>query len=200
MSQTSLHETGLPSWLFTPRMAVMSGIAFAVVVIAVLNLASFIGGALDKTDFNSAPLCFKIKGTLAAGTGRFDTNAFDAKRIAGARKVEVAKVLPAAAECTLEACGSAARERYRQVVRWYLVTRSEAASTFYARYGDAGLNYARWVYDEDEDREIIAGLRKRYGAGLFDIKTMTNGGHNYIDATRMLLFGNAQAFKPCVQD
>jgi hypothetical protein len=200
VSETSLHDTGLPTWLFTPRMAVASGIAFAVVVIAAMNVASFIGGALDRTDFNAAPLCFNIKGTLAAGTGRFDRNAFDAKRIAGARKMEVAKVLPAAVECKPEACSSTARERYRQVVRWYLVTRSEAASTFYARYGDVGLTYARWVYDEDEDREIIAGLRKRYGAGLFDIRTMTNGGHNYIDATRMLLFGNAQAFKPCVKE
>ena len=197
---STLRETGLPPWLFTPRMAVASGIGIAVVFILISNLVIAIGGLFDRTDFNSAPLCFAIRGPVAPGTDRFDPNAFDAKRIASERKSEVAKLQAAANACTVDACPSGARERYRQAVKSYLMTRSRAVSIFFYRYGGVGLNHARWVYDEEEDREIITGLRQRYGAGLFDIRTMVNGGEDYIGATRMLLFASAQAFRPCVQE
>jgi hypothetical protein len=203
MSST-LRETGLPPWLFTPRMAVASGIGIAVVVILILNLVHLIGGLFgslfDRTDLNSAPLCFAIRGPVAPGTDQFPTAALNAKRSAGPREREIADVRAAAAQCTLTTCPSGARERYRQAVRSYLMTRSKAASMSFSRYGEVGLSRARWIYDEEEDREIITGLRQRYGAGLFDIKTMVDGREDYIAATRMLLFASAQAFKPCVKE
>ena len=196
---SSLHETGLPPWLFSPRMAVAGGVAFAFLVLLVLNTVSFVRSLFDRTDLNSAPLCFAISRPIGAGTQLLDRNSYKSKRMIAERNRDVAKVQAASADCQLAACSSAAREGYRAAIRSYLMTRSSAASGSFARHGETGLDFARWIYDEDEDREIIDGLRKRYGANLFDLKTMDDHGHDYIAATRMLLFGNAQAFKPCAR-
>ena len=196
---SSLHETGLPPWLFTPRMAVVGGVAIAFVVILVLNTVSFVGSLFDRADLNSAPLCFMISGPIGAGTQQLDRDSYRSKRMIAERENNVAKVQAASVNCQPAACNSAAREDYRVAIRSYLMTRSKAASASFARHGEAGLNFARGIYDEEEDREIINGLGKRYGANLFDLRTMDNGGHDYIAATRMLLFGNSQAFRPCAR-
>jgi hypothetical protein len=196
---SALHETGLPPWLFTPRMAVAGGVAFAFLALLVGNVVGFIGGLYDRTDLNSAPACFAISRSIAAGSEPFSRSSHDAKRIAGERKNDVAKVQAAAVDCKPASCDKAARERYRVATREYLMNRSRAASISFAKYGEAGLVYARWVYDAEEDRQIIDGLRQRYGARLFDLETMDNGGHDYIAATRMLLFGKVNDFKPCAR-
>jgi hypothetical protein len=194
----SLHERGLPPWLFTPRMAVISGVGFAFVVLMIGSAVSFVGGAFDRTNLNSAPTCFMIERPIRVGTGTLDQKSFDARRIDGERLQNIAKVEATEAACQVGDCPAAAREKYRSAIKTYMMSRTRAASQFMYLYGEGGLNYARWIYEDDADRAIIKGLRQRYGAGLFDIKSMDNGGHDYIASTRMLLFGNEQAFRPCL--
>lgn len=193
---SSLHADGLPAWLFTPRMAVVSGAAIGILVLLIGSAFSLVGSLLEG-NVNSAPACFAIERAVKPGTWVFDRKSFDALRTAGVRTQNVTKVLAVETACQLDACPAAAREQYRQAVRTYIMDRSRAVSGLFAGYGEPGLMYAHWVYDEDVDKAIIQGLRHRYAAGLFDLKRMDNGGHDYTAATRMLLFAAAKDFKPC---
>lgn len=187
------NDTGLPAWLLTPRMAVVTGAAIAITFSVVMGIGYGIAGWWQDVN-GTSPTCFLLNAAPhVPGNRAFDGGSERADRYRSERQFVVDKVQPAAERCTPDACKGPARAAYQKAVKDYVSTRARTASGLDVNFGEAGLSFAHRLYDTTEDDRIVGGMRAAHAAGLLDVGVM----RDYEAPARMLLFREPGQFLPC---
>lgn len=197
MSMRTIRNDGLPDWFLSRPIAVASGVVLALGVLAILTLGSWIGSLFDSSDDPYAtPACFTSNlAPVAPGNKLFDPDSLRSKdQLARTAYGKYERDMQAAAQnCATDACASAAQAAYRDAAFWYVSGRATHARKLYASFGDRGLSYSLQLYDTDNDAALVAGMRDRFKAGVFDPVRL--GKHK--DAPLILMARTAYQFRPC---
>jgi hypothetical protein len=189
----NLVKNGLPRWIYTWKTVAAIFFGGPIIVLLAGSAMSMVSAMLDPRDPNWAPSCHLTnRDPIVPGSRKFDRSTHDASRAEQERRDAIAKFRKAAAGCQSDNCLSRERSEFRTAANGYIRERATTAEQMLARYGEQGLQFARFVYGEDTDREIVDQLRQRYGAGHFDIPRGTSE-----SAARMLLFKPSSEFVPC---
>lgn len=192
----TVRNEGLPDWFLSRPIAVASGVVLALSALVILQLGSWISSLFDSSDPYAVPACFigNLK-PVAPGNKHFEPDSSRSKdQLArtGYGKYE-RDVQAAAQNCPIDTCDSAAQKAYRDVMFWYVSGRATHARKLYASFGDRGLSYSLQLYDTDDDAALVAGMRERFKAGVFDPARL--GKHK--DAALMLMARTVYQFRPC---
>lgn len=192
----AIRNDGLPDWFLSRPVALASGVVLAVGVLMILQLGSWISSLFDSSDPYAVPACFTGNlAPVAPGNKIFDSDSLRSKdQLARTAYGKYERDMQAAAQnCTTDACASAAQAAYRDAVFWYVSGRATHARKLYASFGDRGLSYSLQLYDTDDDAALVAGMRERFKAGVFDPVRLSK----HKDAALILMARTAHQFRPC---
>jgi hypothetical protein len=191
----------LPDRFFSRGRAVLMGTLVGVAVLAGLLAYGWVHRRV--TEPVEAPICY------GPDRAKTHTAGNDPLPLRGARERDgfqpyqrkdqlyVDRMKTAEAICTPARCNGEALKAYRSAVFWYLATRLQVTQELDERYGDAGLRVAHEIHDTPADREIEAGLRARYQAGVFRINDFRPGRDGNREAIAILVLKNGAALRPC---
>lgn len=183
----------LPSWLFTRRAAIASGLFVGIVYLitarVIASVASAVHGPLP------VPSCFYGIGhtkPVVPGRGSFTGAGWPTRRAEQVKEANSKRVRAAAEHCRPGACPREAKAAFRSAVFGYVADRANQSVRFYGEYGEEGLRFIQSLHGHGDDHEILTAMRELHRAGLFE---PTHTGIE--DAERMLLFKEPEAFRPC---
>jgi hypothetical protein len=109
----------------------------------------------------------------------------------GERRVQ--RMAAAGVACTTQSCERKAWEAYRSALFWYLSERMHRTRDLDATYGERGLERARGLFGGKADLDIEQGLRDRYRAGVFQIRSLRQNQ----DAVAIVVLSGGHALRPC---
>lgn len=192
MSRSAQNE-GLPEWLFTWRMAALSGIGVGVIGIIAMGLF-FTARDWWSDATETAPACFAhFVRPIVPGSRPFSTSDRMVELARSRHDTLIQRVLKAEEACTPERCTGVARTAYQKAIKSYIDEKSHTITQLDTIYGAAGLQWGLEYYGQVGDNEVARGFRTRYAAGHVPLETMPR----FHDAARLILYRPAVEFLPC---
>ncbi|MEO1543446.1 MAG: hypothetical protein AAFR75_05435 [Pseudomonadota bacterium] len=183
---------GLPDWLFTPRMAVATGVVVAILFGQVMWFVNWVGEVPIPRDWS--PECFVYGSKNTSVSSQFsDYKQYERRQIEKHADMFGQEMLRLATRCRPGDCSKKSRRSYQSRLEIYLKYRAKAFTKAPHVFGFEGYGLVRQIYGTALANQVVMDMRERYQAGL--LKDFSSTG--YGAAGRMLLFREIRDFRPC---